>query len=363
MKRLANRMKLFSTSCLVFLSLLNATSKEVALNFEILPNSGTATVAFSTGGQASTTVSYSGNIEATVQFDEKSLRASHIEFTGGSIQIPDTDLLVSGNINYTGLGVFPTSFRIQSAGLEGRFSSPSGPGPISDLNGEILPHDHVSTIFTGLAIATVSVNGVSETQTVNYSQAPQVDLFDDFARLSISEFERLLDKRTLKFVFDVSISESDSSPIEGSTTSIISTEAGFYEAVAFVEIPTVLGYWLDQNGLTLSDFQSKNKFGIPVSLIYALDLPIDAKRLPVEFQASSQNILPVLAIELPVSGLKRRIVPHFSYDLAPGSWSPLSSNNYLDGVSSLGVGETGTVRIAFDDWHRGFIRFSVAPDL
>ena len=352
-----------SLACyLAIFALAVARGEDVALDFEILPNSGEATLSLSTGDSDSSSISYSGNILANVSFDLETLRASQIEFTGGSIQFPDTEFNVRGNILYTGLGTFDTQLRLTNSGIKGRLSSPNGPGPVSTLNGVIDTSFHNTTIYHGFASFTVTINGISETQSIDFGSEPSTNVSEDHTRILISEFARMPEKRILKFVIETTISDSESEVIEGSTATLNTRETGFYEAVAFAEYPTELGVWLEQNGLSIADYQSLNPFGIPYNLIYALDLAADAKRLPISFDTQSDAILPYVTIQLPETGLKRQVIPYFSFDLLPGSWSPVSSRHYIDGVESLLPGETGIVRIAFDDWPFGFLRFAVAPD-
>lgn len=346
---------------LAIFTLASSHGEEIPLEFELLPNSSTATVSLSTGDSDSKTISYAGTILANVTSDRESLRASRIEFTGGSIQLPDAEFNVSGNIFYTGIGTFPTQLGIANTGVRARLSSPNGPGAVSSVNGEIDSAFHASTIYDGLGTFTVAINGISETQTVDLSAEPTTSPYDDDTQILISEFARRPDKRILKFVIETSISDSDSELIEGSSATFNTTEVGYYEAVAFAELPTALGDWLDLNGLSLPDLDTRNPYGVPYSLIYALDLPIDAKGLPIAFDANAEGALPYALISLPESGLKRQVIPYFSYDLQPGSWAPVSGGNYLDGVDSLLPGRTGTVRIAFNEWTHGFLRFAVGP--
>lgn len=287
-------------------------------------------MSLSTGDSDSKTISYAGTILANVTFDRESLRASRIEFTGGSIQLPDAEFNVSGNIFYTGIGTFPTQLGIANTGVRARLSSPNGPGAVSSVNGEIDPAFHACTIYDGLGTFTVAINGISETQTVDLSAEPTTSPYDGDTQILISEFARRPDKRILKFVIETSISDSDSELIEGSSATFNTTEVGYYEAVAFAEFPTALWDWLDLNGLSLPDLDTQNPYGVPYSLI-----------------------------SLPESGLKRQVIPYFSYDLQTGSWAPVSGGNYLDGLYSLFPGRTGTVRIAFNEWPHGFLRFAV----
>jgi len=85
------------------------------LDFSIQENETSLTMSLSTGSSDSTKIIYSGFVYATIEYDEETLVPASFSFrNGGAIRMSDTDLSVTGNVNYPLLGNRLTTISLET---------------------------------------------------------------------------------------------------------------------------------------------------------------------------------------------------------------------------------------------------------
>ena len=130
--------------------------------------------------------------------------------------------------------------------------------------------------------------------------------------------------------------------------------------VATVTVPTAFGQWALDNGLTSPQMDGSNPGGIPYGMLFVLDLPANAGRLPINVSSVSDE--PRVQIELPATGLPVPLNVEYKASLSDLNWVPLPSTYFDEGPNALAIGQSGLRTFRFPSGSKGFIRFSVAMD-
>lgn len=346
---------------LLAVSPASAGEQTLALSFEVQPGSAsTISARFSDGTPDSDNVTFSGTMLAEVVFDDESLEAKNLTFTGGRVASSDTNLFFSAPVFITGLGTFTIEIFSQTRNYAGAFSTPSPPGTVSAL-GEWNRAEHNLTVNEGTTTRTGTIVCLgSESETVDFSVTPETGPLEGVGSLLIREVSVNSVSRTLEFSLVTSTATTVSEPLEGTTSSLIFTEQGTFTAIATTQIPTALGQWALDHGVTLVSGEERNAAGIPHALLHAFHLEPGDTALPMEIE-SAPGASPVLEVTLPLAGLNATLIPQMSSTLRGDDWIPLPMEFWLSGPGSLDSGASGTARLRLPGGTSGFVRLQVAP--
>jgi hypothetical protein len=303
-----------------------------------------------------TTVPYSGTLEATADVNISTGNVNSITFTGGSISTPNISTLLK-----------PKVYLVEYN------ASLSTSGVTRSPRGAIVPNVGIYyTVFTAGSFTAY-----------NYTTfyGPSVDPVAVNRQLAI-EPEYLIGPNiiaTATFEFD----ETDSTALGTSYTanlhSLINLPAAPYGirasrtnnffkhkygefgdlyADASYTVPTPYGQWALVNNLELTTGEEVNEAGMPYALLYAFKLPADAASLPLTFSSTPE---PTVELDLPITGLGFTVQVEYSADPST-AFSPLPDENFLDGTDSLDAGKIIDATLSYPAGEQGFLRFYVDLD-
>lgn len=326
--------------------LLNA---QQAVTFTILPNQTTDfSVSASTGGSDSDTVTYSGTIEASLVIDETTLTASEIEFTGGQMNLSDTNLAFNTSVPF-GIFSIPVAVTYSGTGVSGYWDTIITPSTLS-AGGVITNTDHTLTLNQGEVSVVATGSFINESELIDLSTDPQVTPLDGTNTITLTEINADLWNRTIEATLTSVRNVNRTEPVSTSGQTVTITETGTVTSQGQFSLPTDFGTWAAAQGLTSPSLTDENVAGIPYGLLHALDLGITATCLPMEMNGTS------LEITLPPNGLRAEITPYYAADLS--GWAPLATTYWVDGATAFDLGQSGVKKLNFppSPTGRGFIQ-------
>ena len=291
------------------------------------------------------TVSYSGEFAIDLTLDTFGLRPLEIVFTDGRVSFSESFLDVSALIHYDAVNDSITTFIQQRTEGISSITRTLDTGFLGAM-GEVRNEDHESTFDRGTVEFTVTILGSPQSNLLDYGVEPSVGDISGETTLLLSELSRDLFQREVKVELQNKVDFTEDVPFPDTNATFTFTEVGEIVAEGTLVLPTDYGQWLSDEELGNELPETLNASGLPYSLLYALQLPVGSERIPVA--AVSVEGEPEVVIQLPVDGLRARLIPQFSPDLTSDSWSDLEG---------LEVGESGEQVVSFPDGERGFIRF------
>lgn len=351
-------------------SLLSATVQQ-DLVFTLLPNqSTTGTIRVTPGSARAANVTYSGTIEATVTYDDETLKASSVAFTGGRVFVTDLDVSVSANIFYSGAGTFATTYRSVSRGISGVYSTPpNAPASVDPQTGNLTLNDISLTLNQGTVTATATIPSlsISETEVQNLSSVPSViggvDDGLEYVRIQITEVSNNGIEQEKRFTLVQNYNgQLLTESIEGTNSRIESTETGSVTAVAAVTELTAFGSWASAEGLNVNQQLQQERNGglIPYRLLHALALGSETPSLPFNFTRGIDGAADTLHIDAPEGGLREDVRIEYTTSLSRNTdWQELPADKLLSGPNSLSKGSEDSIRIEALAEGNVFYRFGV----
>ena len=334
------------------------------LNFIIQPGSESEIrIASSTGGQASDTVVYEGNLLADIDFDAASRRVNSITFQGGEMTVSDVDLSFTSNVNSADLGTFSTEFRVETNQIKQYLITPNSPGMVDPDSLQLINSDHLTRIDDGSISLTITALGQSQTMSVDYRTNSEDVQGSGTGTLFVREYVRRLQAQTLQFVLESRVDESESIPLQGTNAMIEISERGVVRATATVDIPADMPSnflnWATSNGVTIITGAERNHFNVPYALAFAFGLPPNSSSRDIPIFLRSNP--PGLELNFPEDGLGLSLIALYSETLSSESWIPLPNEYITHGLDSLDKGSVGTTSVIFPSPYPSFIRFELAP--
>ncbi|MGE9269938.1 MAG: hypothetical protein ACQKBU_03980, partial [Verrucomicrobiales bacterium] len=335
---------------------LSADSETRTLTFFLPANSNTKIALSSSAGTGDpnltdypneTTANYQGNIEARFAFDPETLFVSSFEYTGGYVQVAETDpiLNIVPSIQYTGSSALLSSItRTSSSSVSPYYlgytpSSPFGASNVVAETGAIetsglrrLANQGFERIYN---------NRTGEVMREVYTDTSPGLLFHrGAASIHLVETETTTLSRKIEVTLAFDFAETDRHDIALSPDEVIVTETGSWSTRAQFSIPSDYADWAESVGSPNADPNTENAAGIPFGILYAMNLPLSAGSIPTEFT----NYFGVQQVRLilPTDGLRAEMAAEYSADLAAETWYPLDSQFYFDGPRSLEEGATGS---------------------
>ncbi|MGZ0655263.1 hypothetical protein ACWPKS_06620 [Coraliomargarita sp. W4R72] len=291
-------------------------------------------------------------------FDDETLKANQITFTGGRIYLEDLDLNFSGAARVQLFVDIPINVSAQSRNISQTFSTPTPPGTVTEsgiIN--LSQHQYILDQGTITYEATASFLGTM-TDTINYTTAPDMDSPTGTATIIINELTSTDLERTLQFTLSTSSSEVQSELIENTQTNLTINASQQTESKATVTIPTPYAQWTADNHINLNSGDETNASRLPYRLIYALALSPDTSTWPITMTPTTVGS-PIVELTLPTGGLNLALDAEYSEDLQAESWEALPSHHYQNGITSLDKGKTGNPTFTLPDSSKGFIRFKI----
>lgn len=308
-----------------------------------------------------TTALYAGTIGASIEFNPETLAVTGFQYTGGTVdreEIPAA-MAIYPVISYnTGETLFTSIVRSTSANPPTTQFSRFTPTSVGDLS-----VDPVTGAITGVLRWTTSVgveiiNGSRTGNILDIVVSPPLPPLQRphtaDPSIVLQETSATSFLRTIRGTLTYDFSSLQSHDIPISTAQAIVTETGSWSATSNFTLPTDYGQWAIDNGLNNPDPEGTNEAGIPNVFLYSLDLPGDARTLPI-------SVVPVdnfyqVQIVLPESGLKTAMKIEYSFSMADGTWQELSPFFYPS-PDALDVGATGSPSFPFPLPGRCFMRF------
>ncbi len=329
-------------------------SKEVVVNFAVVPSESVVEISLSTGGSDTQVVTYSGLMRALVTYDEQSLLPERFSFLDGRLAVSDSVHRLNSTITFAGLGTFDTGLVFTTEGVAADFVT-EGSFSTFDSEGNFLnPEVHKTIINEGRAIVAVTILGETTSQTTEFAAEPVEGEFSGEAYLSIEEIWKTDVSQRLRFTLTYNNGGESSSPLDGTNATIRTVETSAMTALGEMEVRTDYGEWLLDRGLDPDNLPGPDSYRLPLPLLYAFDLPLDATTWPI-FTSGSES--PYVGLHLPSRGLRATVIPEISDSLEPGNWIPMPSEFYIDGPQSLSYGATGIAYIRLLNGDANFLRF------
>lgn len=327
-----------TTLATVFSSAATANAEILSADgiFTIVESDTAYSISLSTGGSSTKHPEITGRIGATITFDTETLRPETFKLRGrGVIEWEDFDFRIDSNIRFDGIGTVPATLVVGFQNIGSEIPRIRGNVRIDPITGDLNTEDFRLVSNQGIGIAGIEIDGILESDTIDYSDAPQDFDLSSNPTLSIERIQD--DIYGFRYDFSIEFANKDSQFDNVPGTNLRMTISEDFRVVAQFSYAeeSEWGYWYRNNRYHYdgTDFDSLSSSGIPMYLAFALGHDHDNPdhRMPFTFTTYDGDT------HFTVISRQRRANVAILYNthLGTENWQPVPAEWITDGTDAL----------------------------